>query len=185
MRRLVAAPNGASDADRPRHRNRPHRRRKINRPRRRTAPPARPRAPIVGANDDPSNAVANGTFPSTAAKGIRYHAGRSEAPPVFFPSDLKDIVGFLCGQLPGDEGIVEPEPKGTGFFLDASPVRQGHIYLVTARHVVRDLQRAGPTFLRVSKGYPNQRGAGLNYLPLANEGWLYHQDPNVDVAVYS
>lgn len=104
---------------------------------------------------------------------------------MFFPSDLKDIVGFLCGQLPGDEGIVEPEPKGTGFFLDASPVRQGHIYLVTARHVVRDLQRAGPTFLRVSKGYPNQRGAGLNYLPLANEGWLYHQDPNVDVAVYS
>jgi len=58
-------------------------------------------------------------------------------------------------------------------------------YLVTAKHVVEGLSKAGgPAFLRINKGRVGEYNKGVIDVQIPiNEGWLYHAEPDVDLAV--
>jgi len=96
--------------------------------------------------------------------------------------ELKEHVGALCAKLPGAD---EPMYIGTCFFVQATN-SMGRVfdYLVTAKHVAEGLKSAGgDACLRVNKGKVGQFNLGTMDLPIPTEGWLFHADPRVDLAL--
>lgn len=95
----------------------------------------------------------------------------------------KEHVASLCGTLIGE---TKPTPLGTCFFVQtANSTGRTFDYLVTAKHVVEELRKAGgPAFLRVNKGRFGEYNKGVLDIEIpVNAGWLYHEDASVDLAV--
>lgn len=91
-----------------------------------------------------------------------------------FPEALRDSVSFLCVENKGEFAVI-----GTCFSMAIEEDNQLFVYIITCKHVVKDfVDRGLPIFIRLNRsdildvGYPR--------LP---DGWIYHNDPNVDVAV--
>ena len=102
----------------------------------------------------------------------------------FALSTLKQCVGFLYREELTEHDSQE-KPIGTCFFVGALSRDQSgwSLYLVTARHVLRDLLRGdGEIYVRL-----NRQGiaAGVHYLTLPKDGWIRHPNPEVDLAVLS
>jgi hypothetical protein len=60
------------------------------------------------------------------------------------------------------------------------------VYIVTARHALEALQKGGLIYLRANRGDRSDAlrpGEGVAYIKLKSEGWLFHPDPTVDLAV--
>lgn len=96
---------------------------------------------------------------------------------------FKEHVASLCGTLAGE---TKPTPTGTCFFIQTvNKTGRTFQYLVTAKHVVEDLRKAGgPAFLRVNKGRVGEYNKGVIDVPIPiKDGWLFHADPTVDLAV--
>ena len=94
----------------------------------------------------------------------------------------RQAVGFFYEERLAERGEgMERRPVGTGFFIsvigDDQKVRS--IYLATARHVVQILKGSeGDTFVRV-----NKNTSGVEYLPIPEDRWREHPEPEVDLAV--
>lgn len=93
--------------------------------------------------------------------------------------DAKKAVGFLyCEELDAKGALIK-KPIGTGFIASAEGPAVLSAYLVTAKHVYNDLLGGnGGIFFRV-----NRRQSGVRYIPLPEEGWIPHLDPNVDLTI--
>jgi hypothetical protein len=100
--------------------------------------------------------------------------------------DLRKATAFLGEELPDDEGEPAIHPRATGFFVtwqtdsscpihDMEPECSG-IYLVTARHVAKQL--GGLFFIRY-----NKKEGGSDLEMVVNAEWTFHPDETVDVAV--
>ncbi|MDP9237909.1 MAG: serine protease [Chloroflexota bacterium] len=88
----------------------------------------------------------------------------------------KACVGFLFAE----PGTDEPEPIGTCFLaVQHLPNGDGE-YLVTAKHVLEGLRKAGAGYVRVSAA---QGGVEKIELDLGAGAWLVHDDPAVDLAI--
>lgn len=127
-----------------------------------------------------------GNYPFEVGTLVRYHEGGLEVIPVYVPRELRKGVGFLCSALPGDENL-EPTPLGTCFFVLArNSLGQNTAYLVTAKHVLRELRGKGKAWVRLDRGLPGDVPDGVTYVevPLNEESWLEHGDESVDVAVH-
>lgn len=97
-------------------------------------------------------------------------------------SNTKQCVGFLYADDLDDNGTVIKKPFGTCFFIYAHTPRDGVIfYLVTAKHVLRDMQAAAGTSMYVRLNTLDK--AGVSYIPLPRDGWHEHEDTSVDAAV--
>ena len=92
-------------------------------------------------------------------------------------SEIKDCVGFLFGDLPGQD---EPVPTGTCFFMELDGEPPSSLYLVTAKHVWEELKNGHDGFLRVTNP-----GGGIEVikLDLARDQWVFHEDDSVDIAI--
>lgn len=102
---------------------------------------------------------------------------------------VKDGVGFLYADIlsRGPNATLEKKPFGTCSFIFAkSPDGlRTFFYLVTAKHVYEDLRALsdGQIYVRVNRDVPED-GEGVAYLELTMEGWLFHPEEAVDLAVY-
>ncbi|HUF54278.1 MAG TPA: hypothetical protein VMR52_10965 [Dehalococcoidia bacterium] len=119
-------------------------------------------------------------YDSTGTRTRYIDSTLSIEPMVFQLADAKNCVAFLFGSKPTSKG--EPEPVGTCFFVEFSEA-SGHSnlrYLVTAKHVLIDLQKLGKAVVRL-----NNPNGGVSYLPVPlEEGeWLLSSDEAIDVAV--
>ena len=117
-----------------------------------------------------------------AGTRILYFDSVWEEEPVDIDALEKECTVFLFSSLPGAD--EDPKPAGTAFIVKAN---EKFVYLVTAKHVHEALSKAGGTsYLRVNKGErnPGDPGLGVIYAPMSRDGWLFHTDPNVDLAVF-
>jgi len=84
----------------------------------------------------------------------------------------------------GIEGDAGPPFRGTGFYFQVvnefDPTLE-RLYFVTARHNIEGAHEApGALFVRV-----NTEDQGSIHLPVSKDGWTFHHDSSVDVAVVS
>lgn len=100
------------------------------------------------------------------------------------PSEVKEIVGFICVESPNGDAI----PQGTGFFvgiLDANDKNKWHSYLVTTKHVIQD--QANKRFLPAIclRLNTNDGMSEIIKIPLTESGSkkniFLHADPTVDL----
>jgi hypothetical protein len=101
------------------------------------------------------------------------------------PNIVLDCVGFfyVYGSQPGPDVA---DHGGTGFFLTVSGNLVQHMYLVTAKHVALEAPKAGDgrVFLRYSAPAASALAAReVHSIEVEPEGWRFHPDPSVDVAV--
>lgn len=120
---------------------------------------------------------------------ITYHGldGPREVKPLYVRRAQREKAVFLCGGTKGDTA-GDPVPSGTGFLLTTLGNQNRRFdYLVTAKHVFEGLhKRAEAMYLRVNAGDRSDAlrpGEGVTYLKLEKTGWLFHDDPTVDVVV--
>jgi Trypsin-like peptidase domain len=97
------------------------------------------------------------------------------------PQVLKEHVAALCAKLPGSDLATF---QGTCFFVQvANSQGRQFDYLVTAKHVRDALAKAGGgAYLRINRGHVGEFNQGIIDLAIPTEGWLVHEDPNVDLA---
>jgi hypothetical protein len=96
---------------------------------------------------------------------------------------FKEHVASLCGTLAGETKL---NPMGTCFFAQTvNSTGRTFEYLITAKHVVEGLRKAGgPAFLRINKGRVGEYNKGVIDVQIPiKDSWLYHADPSVDLAV--
>jgi len=121
-----------------------------------------------------------GNYPLDVGRRIRYFGAgwHTEYMVLHELAQTKDCVGFLFGALPGQD---EPDPQGTCFFVDWWEDDKAHgPYLVTAKHVLRDLRNGDKGFLRVTNP---EGGTETIELDLSPDQWMIHDDNSVDLAV--
>ena len=93
---------------------------------------------------------------------------------MILPIDVKATVGFLH-VLEGQDYT----PIGTCFFLNLGDGNQVFSYIVTSKHVVDGPVELGQDiYLRVN----HSSALTVEYVKLASH-WVYHTDPQVDIAV--
>jgi hypothetical protein len=125
---------------------------------------------------------------AAAALGQSMPCAEAALIPPFF-SDVVVALGVdqivvEPGQAPQQKWVTE----GTGFFYgvraDNEPdaaKRLYSVFLVTAKHVVRDhLKERGDLRMRVN---PTASSSSVKELPLPNDNWFYHPNPEIDVAI--
>ncbi len=92
---------------------------------------------------------------------------------------LRDVSVFLYRGT-GGTGGSRPKPLGTGFYTVVEQDGEKFTYLVTAGHVVRDgLAKGTAIHLRMNR----VGGTGVEFVQLPKEGWVFHPDEGVDLAV--
>jgi S1-C subfamily serine protease len=92
---------------------------------------------------------------------------------------MLDIVGFLCVDMAVAPGVVKQAPVGTGFFVTVEEDGFGQAYLVTAKHVHRDLMKSPKAYIRLNGDTPAE---DAEHSVLGSD-WRFHNDPAVDLAV--
>jgi len=95
------------------------------------------------------------------------------------PDEVLLSVCFLCTKnVKGEYAAV-----GTGFFVNVKSENypdNRFIHLVTAKHLIEKSQELGLEDLHART---NKKPSGVDYIKIPNSSWLFHEDPNVDVAV--
>jgi hypothetical protein len=97
------------------------------------------------------------------------------------PDTFRECVVFIGIWTPKLDGTAELSPRGTGFFVGTPNEANSAlttIYLVTARHVVERLKGTNAA-LRMNTSDGSSK---LVTIPPTTP-WLYHDDPNVDMAM--
>ena len=94
------------------------------------------------------------------------------------PDRFRDCVCFLYVEAM-EGGRVVPSYGGTGFFVSIEESGEKFVYLVTARHCVRQGEGHGGLFARFTDNNGDTQTIRLGRLG----EWACPEDPNVDVAV--
>jgi hypothetical protein len=95
------------------------------------------------------------------------------------PDEILECVGFIGVQVVGD-GVSDIKLGGTGFFVSLPSKASdnvAYVYFVTAKHCIAEAERLGKIFIRL-----NTVNGEYEYIPV-RDGWLYPEDPSVDLAV--
>jgi hypothetical protein len=94
------------------------------------------------------------------------------------PDVYLDCVAFVGSFAPGDDPDTPPL-GGTGFFVavQSEVGRLDYTYFVTAKHCVVGATNRGEFMLRL-----NNRDGGREFIRI-DGGWVFHDDPTVDIAV--
>ena len=92
----------------------------------------------------------------------------------------KQCVAFLYREeVDGD--ALKKKAIGTCFFAGRATEERKSVYLVTAKHVYKELiQGDGQIYVRLNVSGP---AGGVDYIPLPTEGWVTHADDEVDLIV--
>jgi Trypsin-like peptidase domain len=91
------------------------------------------------------------------------------------PRELIDCVCFICAKINGRMRI-----GGTGFVIGMPGAQVEHLYVVTARHCIREINNlGGDVYLRFNTV---NNGAPRDFKVL---GWHFPESPAVDLAVLS
>ena len=94
---------------------------------------------------------------------------------------LKQCVGFLYREEFSkiNQSDLDKKPEGTCFFVARFTPERLSNYLVTAKHVWKNLKATdGQMFVRL-----NRINTGVLYVPLPKDGWVEYPDENVDLVV--
>ena len=109
----------------------------------------------------------------------RWSVGPPKRVDMRVPDPVILSVCFLCARnATGDYVAV-----GTGFFVNVKSEKypdNRFIHLVTAKHLIEKSQDLGLEDLHARI---NKKPSGVDYVKIQNSSWLFHEDPNVDVAV--
>jgi len=103
---------------------------------------------------------------------------------VHVPDTIQKQVGFLCIDERAGKKIVKT-PVGTCFFVCVHNHQRNCVfgYLITAKHVWEAFRDKRPSYVRLNKFKVKAGESGVIYIPLPRKGWVFHQDPAVDLAV--
>jgi hypothetical protein len=97
----------------------------------------------------------------------------------YLRSFVKQCVAFLYNEEVNRKGDLVKRPIGTCFFAGHATPDRKSIYLVTAKHVYKDLLAGdGGIYARV-----NVAAGGVHYFRLPRDGWTEHPNKEVDLAV--
>lgn len=93
-------------------------------------------------------------------------------------SDIKKSVTFIGLQM----ADLSFKFVGTGLFFGDQTQRQRHTYLATAKHVIEGIRSKGLDAVHVRVNLANGQA---KLLSTQIDTWIYHDDPNVDLAIRS
>src|SRR5215210_1458456 len=108
---------------------------------------------------------------------LRRRPAIGERQDVLVNEDLRRCVAFLCVDRYNEErNVTQRELAATAFLVAVRIENDAWIsYVVTARHVLDQSQRHGPSYLRVNTQN------GYNDIEISQDAWVAH--PTTDVAV--
>lgn len=106
---------------------------------------------------------------------LRRAAG--EAMPLKIDETQMSSVVFLCVDEQGEDGVVRPVPRATGFFVGVREEGGSGIlpYVVTARHCVEEAGR-DPLYIRVNR---IATVGGYEDIPTSRADWYTHDEWDV------